>query len=90
MPRRTLAGRAIVEGIGLHTGARTTARCLPAAPGEGIVFRRTDLPGAPRFPARLSEVRSPPSAGPPWARSRCRCRRWSICWPRPRRSAWTI
>ena len=58
MGRRTLAGPATVEGIGLHTGARTTARCLPSAPGEGIRFRRTDLPGTPPIAARLSEVRS--------------------------------
>ena len=58
MPRRTLAGDATVEGIGLHTGARVTARCVAAEPGRGIVFRRVDLPGAPEVPARLSHVRS--------------------------------
>jgi UDP-3-O-[3-hydroxymyristoyl] N-acetylglucosamine deacetylase/3-hydroxyacyl-[acyl-carrier-protein] dehydratase len=58
MSRRTLAGPACVEGVGLHTGVRTTARCLPAATGEGIRFRRTDLPSAPTIAARLSEVRS--------------------------------
>jgi UDP-3-O-[3-hydroxymyristoyl] N-acetylglucosamine deacetylase/3-hydroxyacyl-[acyl-carrier-protein] dehydratase len=58
MARRTLARPAVVTGIGLHTGVRTTARCLPAGSGEGIRFRRTDLPGAPPIPARLSEVRS--------------------------------
>ena len=58
MPRRTLAGDATVEGIGLHTGARVTARCVAAEPGRGIVFRRVDLPGAPEVPARLSNVRS--------------------------------
>ncbi len=35
-----------------------TARCLPATPGTGIVFRRVDLPGAPTILARLSEVQS--------------------------------
>jgi UDP-3-O-[3-hydroxymyristoyl] N-acetylglucosamine deacetylase/3-hydroxyacyl-[acyl-carrier-protein] dehydratase len=35
-----------------------TARCLPAPSGDGIVFRRVDLPGAPTIPARLSEVQS--------------------------------
>ena len=58
MARRTLAGDATVEGVGLHTGARVTARCLAAEPGRGIVFRRVDLPGAPEVPARLSQVRS--------------------------------
>jgi UDP-3-O-[3-hydroxymyristoyl] N-acetylglucosamine deacetylase / 3-hydroxyacyl-[acyl-carrier-protein] dehydratase len=58
MGRRTLARPATVEGVGLHTGVRTAARCLPSASGEGIRFRRTDLPGAPPIAARLSEVRS--------------------------------
>src|SRR6201986_1479677 len=30
-------------GIGLHSGASTKMRLLPAAAGSGIVFRRTDL-----------------------------------------------
>ena len=58
MPRRTLAREATIEGVGLHTGARVTAKCVPAEPGRGIVFRRVDLPGAPEVPARLSHVRS--------------------------------
>ena len=37
--------RAAVEcsGIGLHSGAPVCMRMLPAPPGTGIVFRRTDL-----------------------------------------------
>jgi UDP-3-O-[3-hydroxymyristoyl] N-acetylglucosamine deacetylase len=31
------------EGVGLHSGAPVTLRILPAPPGTGIVFRRTDL-----------------------------------------------
>ncbi|MBZ5681488.1 MAG: UDP-3-O-acyl-N-acetylglucosamine deacetylase [Acidobacteriia bacterium] len=39
--------RSAVEctGIGLHSGAPVQLRLLPAAPGTGIVFRRTDLDG---------------------------------------------
>jgi UDP-3-O-[3-hydroxymyristoyl] N-acetylglucosamine deacetylase len=33
------------RGQGLHSGAPVTLRILPAAPGSGIVFRRTDLDG---------------------------------------------
>jgi UDP-3-O-[3-hydroxymyristoyl] N-acetylglucosamine deacetylase len=33
------------EGIGLHSGAPVHLRIVPAAPGCGIVFRRTDLDG---------------------------------------------
>src|SRR6267154_2634769 len=37
--------RSAVEcsGIGLHSGAPVSVRILPASPGTGIVFRRTDL-----------------------------------------------
>ena len=55
-PRRTLARSAAREGIGIHTGARTRVTFQPAESGAGIVFRRTDLDGAPRIPARLSSV----------------------------------
>src|SRR5207245_4684242 len=48
--------RASVSGRGLHTGAETEASFLPAPPGQGIVFRRTDLSGTPVVPARLTEV----------------------------------
>ena len=58
MARRTLAREALVRGIGLHSGREALARCLAAEPGQGIVFRRVDLPGAPPIPARLSNVRS--------------------------------
>ena len=58
MGRRTLAAPAVVEGTGLHTGRTATARCLGAASGQGIVFRRVDLPGSPYIAARLSEVQS--------------------------------
>ena len=58
MPRRTLAQSARVSGIGLHTGSSVSAVCQGAPAGQGIVFRRTDLPGAPAIPARLSEVQS--------------------------------
>jgi UDP-3-O-[3-hydroxymyristoyl] N-acetylglucosamine deacetylase len=33
------------RGIGLHSGAPVLLRILPASPGTGIVFRRTDLDG---------------------------------------------
>ncbi|HSE66540.1 MAG TPA: UDP-3-O-acyl-N-acetylglucosamine deacetylase [Gemmatimonadales bacterium] len=53
MPRRTLESTVELVGVGLHTGAQVTTRCCPAAAGNGIVFRRTDLPDQPRIPARL-------------------------------------
>jgi UDP-3-O-[3-hydroxymyristoyl] N-acetylglucosamine deacetylase/3-hydroxyacyl-[acyl-carrier-protein] dehydratase len=58
MPRRTLAGTAVIEGTGLHTGRAATARCRGAPPGQGIVFQRTDLEGAPPIPAHITAVQS--------------------------------
>jgi UDP-3-O-[3-hydroxymyristoyl] N-acetylglucosamine deacetylase/3-hydroxyacyl-[acyl-carrier-protein] dehydratase len=58
VPRRTLLHSACVSGIGLHTGSFVSAICQRAPSGQGIVFRRTDLPGAPVIPARLGEVES--------------------------------
>lgn len=34
-----------VSGVGLHSGVAVNLRILPASPGSGIVFRRTDLDG---------------------------------------------
>ncbi len=58
MPRRTVARPATVKGPGLHTGVVVTARCSAGPSGQGIVFRRVDLPDAPAIPARLAQVRS--------------------------------
>ncbi len=56
MARRTIGNSASISGVGLHTGAESKLVCHPGASGQGIVFRRTDLPGAPEVPARLSQV----------------------------------
>jgi len=56
MPRRTIDAAAELAGIGLHTGRHTRVSCRPGEPGQGIVFRRSDLPAAPEIPARVSEV----------------------------------
>ena len=56
MSRRTLAGSAELSGTGLHTGAQTTVRLSAGEPGTGILFRRTDLTGAPTVPARTGQV----------------------------------
>jgi UDP-3-O-[3-hydroxymyristoyl] N-acetylglucosamine deacetylase len=44
------------HGIGLHSGAKTTVRIMPADPGDGRYFVRIDLPDAPRIPACVSSV----------------------------------
>jgi UDP-3-O-[3-hydroxymyristoyl] N-acetylglucosamine deacetylase / 3-hydroxyacyl-[acyl-carrier-protein] dehydratase len=54
--QQTVGGEAGYEGVGLHTGETARLRFLPAEPGTGIVFRRTDLEGAPEVPANLDHV----------------------------------
>ena len=51
------------SGVGLHSGAPVSMRLVPAAPGSGIVFRRTDLddfeiPAIGRNVARVSYATS--------------------------------
>jgi len=54
--QRSLAENAVVEGVGFITGARVQVRFLPAPADTGIVFRRTDLPGKPEYPALADSV----------------------------------
>jgi UDP-3-O-[3-hydroxymyristoyl] N-acetylglucosamine deacetylase len=42
---QTIRSAVECRGIGLHSGAPVFMRIVPAAPGTGIVFRRTDLDG---------------------------------------------
>jgi UDP-3-O-acyl N-acetylglucosamine deacetylase len=56
LPRRTLEHPVELKGLGLHTGCDVVVRCCPGPAGEGIVFRRVDLPGHPAIPARLDWV----------------------------------
>lgn len=51
--RNTIAGPASVQGVGLHLGVACTLTFLPAPSGSGIVFKRTDLPGAPVIRAHV-------------------------------------
>ncbi|MHC5012526.1 MAG: UDP-3-O-acyl-N-acetylglucosamine deacetylase [Planctomycetota bacterium] len=50
-PQRSVQREGEVTGVGLHTGADVTLRVKPAPRGTGVVFVRSDLPGAPRIPA---------------------------------------
>jgi UDP-3-O-[3-hydroxymyristoyl] N-acetylglucosamine deacetylase len=52
--QRTLSTWVQFSGTGLHTGAPSFARILPAGPDTGIVFRRTDI-GA-EVPASVESV----------------------------------
>ncbi len=55
--QRTLAGPAVVEGIGYWSGQDVSVEFRPGAPESGIAFVRRDLPGCPRIPATI-ECRS--------------------------------
>ena len=54
--RHSIGGAVSLQGIGLHLGRECTLTFHPAAPGSGIVFRRTDLPGAPAMLARAEHA----------------------------------
>lgn len=54
--QRTLAGTVSVSGVGFITGARVTARFLPAPPDTGRAFRRVDLPSSPLISAQADSV----------------------------------
>jgi UDP-3-O-[3-hydroxymyristoyl] N-acetylglucosamine deacetylase/3-hydroxyacyl-[acyl-carrier-protein] dehydratase len=45
-----------LSGTGIHTGRPAEVEIRVASTGSGIVFVRTDLPDAPRIPARLEFV----------------------------------
>lgn len=54
--QRTLKTSIDCVGIGLHGGARARLVLRPAAAGTGLVFRRTDLAGAPSLRATYDNV----------------------------------
>ncbi len=56
MEQHTIKETVSLTGIGLHTGARATITLKPADAGTGVVFARTDLPGAPEVPAKVRYV----------------------------------
>ncbi len=42
---QTIRGAVDCAGVGLHSGVKVSLRLLPAPPGSGVVFRRSDLEG---------------------------------------------
>jgi UDP-3-O-[3-hydroxymyristoyl] N-acetylglucosamine deacetylase/3-hydroxyacyl-[acyl-carrier-protein] dehydratase len=54
--RRTVARDASISGVGLHLGVACRLTVKPAPSGAGIVFRRSDLSGAPVIPARVDRA----------------------------------
>ena len=45
--QHTIESEVMISGTGLHTGILVDMELKPAAPGFGIQFQRTDLPGQP-------------------------------------------
>lgn len=56
MSRNTIAGTAVVEGVGLHLGVACRLTFRPAPSGSGVAFRRTDLSHAPTIPAHVDSA----------------------------------
>jgi UDP-3-O-[3-hydroxymyristoyl] N-acetylglucosamine deacetylase/3-hydroxyacyl-[acyl-carrier-protein] dehydratase len=53
MSRNTIARDVSVEGVGLHMGVPCRLTFRPGPRDKGVVFRRTDLSGAPEIPATV-------------------------------------
>ncbi|MEO1683047.1 MAG: UDP-3-O-acyl-N-acetylglucosamine deacetylase [Cyanobacteria bacterium J06631_12] len=51
-----MANVAIASGVGLHLGQQTTVRLVPADPGMGRTFVRTDLPESVPIAAEVGRV----------------------------------
>ena len=56
MKQRTLAREVSIKGSALHTGDAVTLTMKPAPADHGIVFKRTDLHGAPELRPRIDQV----------------------------------
>ncbi|MDE1980965.1 MAG: UDP-3-O-acyl-N-acetylglucosamine deacetylase [Betaproteobacteria bacterium] len=56
LKQRTLKTAVQTTGVGLHTGIKVVLNIRPAPVDNGIVFVRTDLPGAPAIPALAGNV----------------------------------
>lgn len=50
--QHTIGKDVTYKGLGLHSGMPVTMTMHPAAPGAGIIFKRSDLPGGPEVPAQ--------------------------------------
>src|SRR5438105_3988935 len=54
--QRTLKTLVRATGVGVHTGQKVAMVLRPAPIDTGIVFSRSDLPGAPLVPALAANV----------------------------------
>ena len=81
--QQTIGQEAVLEGVGLHTGAATRVRFRPAEPDTGIRFRRirsrrpSGSPGDARARRRSTDRGTSLQRGEAARRTR-----WSTCSPR--------
>ncbi len=54
--QHTIKKSVTLSGVGLHTGVESNMTFLPAKPGHGIKFQRTDLEGQPIVDADVDNV----------------------------------
>jgi UDP-3-O-[3-hydroxymyristoyl] N-acetylglucosamine deacetylase/3-hydroxyacyl-[acyl-carrier-protein] dehydratase len=54
--QKTLKSEVVIEGIGLHTGKKSTIRIKPAPENHWFKFQRVDLPDKPIIPADADYV----------------------------------
>ena len=54
--QKTICGKVLLEGIGLHTGISSTLNIKPAKENSGIIFKRIDLKNNPTIPADVNYV----------------------------------
>jgi UDP-3-O-acyl N-acetylglucosamine deacetylase len=59
--RRTLAKPVQLSGVGLFSAKPCAVRILPLAAGQGILFRRGDLPDSPQILAHIGRLSSSPA-----------------------------
>ncbi|GAB4186039.1 MAG: UDP-3-O-acyl-N-acetylglucosamine deacetylase [Simkaniaceae bacterium] len=58
--QKTLKHTVSYNGVGLFTGCKVRMLLKPAPEGNGIRFKRVDLPGNPEVPARVENVKETP------------------------------
>ena len=56
LKQHTIKKSVTVSGVGLHTGVSANMTFLPAQPGHGIKFQRTDIEGEPVVEADVDHV----------------------------------
>ena len=54
--QKTVRKSVVVKGVGVHSGKEVSLKMRPAKPGQGIVFKRVDLPGSPEVPALHTQI----------------------------------